>query len=159
MLTIFFQLNLLKNLFIFAIFYFLLNFYFNSKQFTVTCAVGAVKYNAATAATRCTDTVKVSGKNKFIDHTENRDHVWLAQTPQVFNCDLYRAASYIAAEASLSPTDDNFLIENVNHKVKLVECGKYNIKITTPEDLIIAGAILNARETFPATLPEDTDEE
>lgn len=122
------------------------------------CA-SAIKYNAATAATRCTDTVKISGKNKFVDHTENRDHVWLAQTPQVFNCDLYRAASYIAAEASLSPTDDNFLIENVNHKVKLVECGKYNIKITTPEDLIIAGAILNARQTFPSSLPEDTDEE
>ena len=71
--------------------------------------------------------------------------VWLAQTPQVFNADLYRAASFLAKESNLSPTDDNGLIENVNHKVKLVECGKYNLKITTPDDLIVAKAILDAR--------------
>ena len=121
--------------------------------------MAAVKYNAATAATRCTDTVKISGKNKFVDHTENRDHVWLAQTPQVFLCDLYRAASYIAEESHLNPTDDNSLIENVGHKVRLVECGKYNMKITTPEDLVVAGAILKSRETFPPTLPDDGDED
>ena len=119
----------------------------------------AVKYNAATAATRCTDTVKISGKNKFVDHTENRDHVWLAQTPQVFNCDLYRAASYIAEESHLDPTDDNSLIENVSHKVRLVECGRHNIKITTAEDLIVASAILKARENFPPQLPDDPDED
>ena len=121
--------------------------------------MSAVKFNAATAATRCTDTVKVSGKNKFVDHTENRDHVWLAQTPQVFLADLYRAASYIAEESCLSLTDDNALVENVNHKVRLVECGKYNIKITTPEDLVVAGAILKAREEIPPQLPDDEDEE
>ena len=122
------------------------------------CAA-AVKYSAATAATRCTDTVKISGKNKFVDHTENRDHVWLAQTPQVFLCDLYRAASYIAEESHIDPTDDNALIENVNHKVRLVECGKYNMKITTPEDLVVACSIFKAREAFPPTLPEDKDKD
>lgn len=122
------------------------------------CAA-AVKYSAATAATRCTDTVKISGKNKFVDHTENRDHVWLAQTPQVFLCDLYRAASYIAEESHIDPTDDNALIENVNHKVRLVECGKYNMKITTPEDLVVACSIFKAREALPPTLPEDKDED
>ena len=121
--------------------------------------MSAVKYNAATAATRSTDTVKVSGTNKFVDHTEDRNHVWLAQTPQVFLCDLYRAASYIAEGSHLSLTDDNALIENVNHKVRLVECGKYNMKITTPEDLIVAEALLKARETSPASLPIDEDEE
>ena len=123
------------------------------------CA-SAIKFGAATAATRCTDTVKVSGKNKFVERTEDRNHVWLAQTPQVFLCDLYRAASYIAAESSLDPTDDNALIENVRHNVRLVECGKYNMKITTPEDLIVAGAILQAREkSISSPLPEDNDEE
>ena len=121
--------------------------------------MSAVKYNAATAATRSTDTVKISEKNKFVDHTEDRNHVWLAQTPQVFLCDLYRAASYIAEGSHLSLTDDNALIENVNHKVRLVECGKYNMKITTPEDLIVAEALLKARETSPVTLPSDEDEE
>lgn len=123
------------------------------------CA-SAVRYNAATAATRSTDTVKISGKNKFIERTEERHHVWLAQTPQVFNTDLYRAASYLAKSSHIQPTDDNALIENVHHKVRLVECGRLNIKITTPEDLIIAGAVLRARaEGGNEPLPEDTDED
>ena len=119
----------------------------------------AYKYNAATAATRAIDTVKVSGKSKFIDRTENRTHVWLAQTPQVFNADLYRAASFLASESKLSPTDDNGLIENVHHKVRLVECGRYNIKITTPDDLIVAKAILDAREAGKLEALTDDDEE
>ena len=120
----------------------------------------AYKYNAATAATRAVDTVKVSGKSKFIDRTENRTRVWLAQTPQVFNADLYRAASYLAAESHLSPTDDNSLIENVHHKIRLVECGRYNLKITTPDDLIVAKAILDAREAGKLDpLPDDKDED
>ena len=102
----------------------------------------------------------MSGKNKFIDRTENRARVWLAQTPQVFNADLYRAASFLAAESKLSPTDDNGLIENVHHKVRLVECGRYNLKITTPDDLIVAKAILDAREADKLEpLPDDTDED
>ena len=120
----------------------------------------AVRYNAATAATRSVDTVKISGKNKFIDHTEARNHVWLAQTPQVFLSDLYRAASYIADQSSFIPTDDNMLIENVKHKVRLVECGKFNIKITTPNDLILAKAILDARTAGEEEdLPEDSQED
>ena len=123
------------------------------------CAA-AVRYNAATAATRSTDTVKISGKNKFIDHTEERHHVWLAQTPQVFHADLYRAASYIAETSHIQPTDDNSLIENVNHKVRLVECGKLNIKITTPDDLIVAKAVLKGRaENGTEALPDDSDED
>ena len=123
------------------------------------CAA-AYKYNAATAATRSTDTVKISGKSKFIDRTESRIRVWLAQTPQVFNADLYRAASYLAEQSHLSPTDDNSLIENVKHKVRLVECGKYNMKITTKDDLIVAKAILDARaENKLEPLPDDSAEE
>ena len=123
------------------------------------CAA-AIKYNAATAATRSTDTVKISGKNKFIDHTEERHHVWLAQTPQVFHADLYRAASYIAESSHIQPTDDNSLIENVHHKVRLVECGRLNIKLTTPDDLLVAEAVLKARAANGnEPLPEDTDED
>lgn len=103
------------------------------------CAA-AIRYNAATAATRSIDTVKISGKNKFIERTEERHHVWLAQTPQVFNTDLYRAASYLAESSHIQPTDDNSLIENVHHKVRLVECGRLNMKITTPDDLTVATA-------------------
>ncbi len=106
----------------------------------------AVKHKAATAATKCTDTVKISKNGRFIEYTENRDHVWLAQTPQVFLCDLYRAAAYVAQKTGFDPTDDNSLAENVKHRVKLVECGKNNMKITTAEDLAVAKAILDLRQ-------------
>ena len=123
------------------------------------CAA-AIRYNAATAATRSTDTVKISEKNKFIERTEERHHVWLAQTPQVFNADLYRAASYIAESSHIQPTDDNSLVENVHHKVRLVECGRLNIKLTTPDDLLVAAAVLRARaENGVEELPDDSDEE
>ena len=119
----------------------------------------AYKYNAATAATRSIDTIKISGKSKFIDRTENRILVWQAQTPQVFNADLYRAASYLAAQSHITPTDDNGLIENVKHRIRLVECGKYNLKITTPDDLIVAKAILDARaEGKLSDLPDDEED-
>ena len=122
------------------------------------CAA-AVKYNAATAATRAVDTVKISGKNKFVDHTEDRNHVWLAQTPQVFDTDLYRAATYLAESSHIQPTDDNSLIENVKHKVRLVECGRLNVKITTPDDLTVASAVIRSRaKNGYEPLPEDTEE-
>ena len=122
------------------------------------CAA-AVRYNAATAATRSVDTVKISGKNKFVERTEERHHVWLAQTPQVFNADLYRAAAYLAESSHIQPTDDNSLIENVHHKVRLVECGRLNLKITTPEDVTVAAAVLRARaENGNEPLPEDEEE-
>ena len=122
------------------------------------CAA-AVKYTAATAATRSVDTVKISGNNKFIERTEERHHVWLAQTPQVFDTDLYRAASYFASTSFIQPTDDNGLVEDIKHPIRLVECGRLNIKITTPDDLTIAKAVLRSRaKNGYEKLPEDTDE-
>ena len=104
-------------------------------------------YKAACAATRATDTVKFSEKGAFISETLDREKVWLAQTPQIFNADLYRAATYLAEEASFKATDDCMLAEHIKfNEVKLVECGKYNLKITTPDDVIIAEAILSSRE-------------
>ncbi len=105
----------------------------------------AYRYGAATAAVRSNETVKCE-KNGFIDETLDREHIYLARTPQVFMADLYRAALAIAARDGLSVTDDCSLIEHIEHPVKLVPCSVENIKITTPEDIIYAEAILKARE-------------
>ncbi len=113
-------------------------------QITRVCRA-AYKYNAATAAHRVTDTVKIADSKGFIDSTPDRNTVWLAQTPQVFKTKLYRAAAYTALKKDVKVTDDNALVENVKHPVRLVECGSENIKITTREDLIIAEAIMRAR--------------
>lgn len=114
------------------------------EQITEVCRA-AYKYKAATAAHLSTDTVKIADKKGFIDRTEDRDRVWLAQTPQVFKTKLYRAAAYTALKKGFTATDDNSLVENVKHPVRLVECGSQNIKITTQDDMIVAESILLSR--------------
>lgn len=107
--------------------------------------VSAYRNRAATAATAVRDTVKIAGKRDFIEITADRDLVWLAQTPQVFHTTLYRAAAYSAREEGFEATDDNSLVERIRNPVKLVECGRENIKITTPDDILLAEQILAAR--------------
>ena len=106
----------------------------------------AYKYDAATAAHRSTDTVKVANKKGFIDATADRDIVWLAQTPQVFKVNLYRAAAYTALQRGFVATDDNSLVEELGGSVRLVECGAQNIKITTQADMAVAAGILAQRK-------------
>ena len=107
----------------------------------------AYKHDCATAATRAVDSVKISnGKSLFIDSSANRDHIWLAQTPQVFKREIYELALKKADADKLTVTDDNSLVENLGCKIRLVECGRNNIKITTPDDIPIALAIIKSRE-------------
>lgn len=105
----------------------------------------AEQHMAATASTRVTDTVKISDDNGFIKKTINRENVWNVQTPQIFEKKLYTTAIYSAKKNSLNATDDCMLVENIGFKVKLVETGKENIKITVKEDIILAENILTAR--------------
>ena len=94
-----------------------------------------------------TDTVKLVTKKGYT-HGEapDRETVWLAQTPQTFSLPLYRAAAYHAKEKGYTATDDAALVSAIGRPVKMVDCGKDNIKITTPEDLYLARAILARRE-------------
>ena len=114
-------------------------------QITAVCRA-AYKYKAATAAHRSTDTVKIADDKGFIGSTADRNTVWLAQTPQVFRTKLYRAAAYTAFKKGFEGTDDNSLVEFINHPIRLIECGSQNIKITVREDLCVAEAILRDRK-------------
>jgi 2-C-methyl-D-erythritol 4-phosphate cytidylyltransferase len=98
----------------------------------------AKEYGGAIAAIPARDTVKqVCGD--FVQATLDRDSIFLAQTPQVFDLQLYRKSSGYA-------TDDSGLIEKLGVKVKIVQGEYTNIKITTPEDLKIAETFLNAKK-------------
>ena len=115
-------------------------------QIEDVCAT-AYKVGGATAATRAIDSIKIStGTNKLISSSANRNHIWLAQTPQVFRVETYELALKKADSEKLEVTDDNSLVENLGVDIKLVECGRNNIKITTREDIPIALAILKSRE-------------
>ena len=101
---------------------------------------------AAAAACRVFDTVKRANGAGFVKETVNRDELWLAQTPQVFAAELYRAAAYTAMQAKYTVTDDMMLCERIGQAVKLIDCGSNNFKVTTAEDMLRAEAVLRNRE-------------
>ena len=111
------------------------------------------RHGAAIAATRAIDTIKLADEKGFVAETLDRSLIWQAQTPQIFATKVYTAAVYTAVEAGVlaDATDDCSLVERIQYPVKLVECGRDNIKITTPDDLARAEGILAARRTAAAT--------
>ena len=106
----------------------------------------AYKHRAAAAAHRSEDTVKVADKNGMIESTQDRDKIWLVQTPQVFLNDVYRVSAYMAKQDEVAVTDDCMMCERLGFEIKLVECGRENIKLTAPDDLYLCEAILAYRE-------------
>lgn len=113
----------------------------------------ACRHGAAIAATRAVDTIKLADDKGFVAETLDRSLIWQAQTPQIFATKVYTAAVYTALEAGAlaDATDDCSLAERIGYHVKLVECGRDNIKITTPDDLARAEGILAARRTAAST--------
>ena len=105
----------------------------------------ADKHKAATAATKVTDTVKLADNNGFISKTVDRNFIWNVQTPQVFEVKMYKVCAYNAKENGIEATDDCMLAERAGFKVKLVETGKDNIKITVKDDIKLAEHILKSR--------------
>ncbi len=105
----------------------------------------AYHYKAACAAHLVEDTMKRATVSGSVRETVDRTNLWQAQTPQVFSTALYRAALVKADTDQFVATDDAALIEHLGYRVRLVECGRANIKITTPMDLPLAQAILDYR--------------
>jgi 2-C-methyl-D-erythritol 4-phosphate cytidylyltransferase len=105
----------------------------------------ARKIGGAVVAVPMKDTPKQVGPDGQIQRTLDRTGLWLAQTPQTFRRALVMEA-YRKAEADhMRATDDAALVERLGHKIGVVPGSWDNIKITTPEDLAIAEAILAAR--------------
>lgn len=79
-------------------------------------------------------------KSEFmVERTLNRDSLWEIQTPQAFRTDIILKA--YEKFGNINATDDAFLVEKLGIKVRMAKGSYFNIKITTPEDLIIAQAI------------------
>lgn len=91
------------------------------------------------------DTIKISDGTGIAAETPRRDLVWMIQTPQVFSYELiFSAYKKLLKGDAISVTDDAMVLEVMEgKKVRLVEGSYQNIKITTPEDLIIAEAFLS----------------
>lgn len=104
-----------------------------------------IKFGAATASSPVTDTIKLAHKDGFIAKTIDRSNLWNVQTPQIFEYKKYQISAYKAKQDNFIATDDCMLAEYAGFKVKLVNTGNENIKITVKEDIKRAESILLAR--------------
>ena len=93
----------------------------------------------AVAAVPVTDTIKVAGEDRVVQQTPLRRNLWAVQTPQVFRFDIITEA-YHRAKGEV--TDDASLVEQLGYKVKLYMGSYDNIKVTTPNDLVLAVLII-----------------
>lgn len=90
------------------------------------------------------DTMKKVSSNLVVDTVE-RSSLWAVQTPQAFHISILLKAYEQAEKEKFVGTDDSSLVERISHPVAMVEGDYDNIKLTTPEDLYFAEAILKKR--------------
>ena len=102
----------------------------------------ASETGAAIAAVPVTDTIKVVGANMLVQGTPPRQSLWSVQTPQVFRFDVIQDAYN---ETKFEVTDDSTAVERLGHKVKIYTGSYDNMKITTPDDLAVAGVLWRKR--------------
>ncbi len=108
------------------------------------CIKAAREYGAACISVPVKDTIKISDDKGFIEQTPAREKLWAVMTPQGFQYDILLKAHKKAMDDGFLGTDDAMLVERTGTLVKLVMGSYKNIKITTPEDINIAEAILKA---------------
>ena len=98
------------------------------------CAISGVKSK---------DTIKITGEDDVIEDTPVRERAWLVQTPQGFPYHLIKKAHLQAIADGFEGTDDAILAERMGIPVYMVEGDYSNIKLTTPEDLRVAEALIH----------------
>jgi 2-C-methyl-D-erythritol 4-phosphate cytidylyltransferase len=105
----------------------------------------AGQHGAASVAMPLKQTVKQINADGFVVQTLDRTYIWEAQTPQIAFKALFQEGYAHAHKRELTLTDDMAVVELTGHRIKLVPGCYTNIKITTPEDLVIAEQLLKQR--------------
>ncbi len=106
----------------------------------------AAEAGSAVVAAPVRDTIKRADAQHAIRETVSRHDLWLAQTPQTFRVEVIRAAHRWAQQRGIVGTDDATLVEQMGRPVRIVPGDARNFKITTPDDLALAQAVLQASE-------------
>lgn len=110
---------------------------------TIAAVIGQARLSgAAIAAVPEKNTIKIVNKTHVVTATPARETLWSVQTPQGFRREIILAAYARAAAEGFLGTDDAGLVERMGVPVKVVPSDYRNIKITTPEDMLIAEAFL-----------------
>ncbi len=106
---------------------------------------GANEHISAVPAIPSTDTLKMVDSEGVIIGPVNRDTVVRVQTPQVFDADIIKGALTKAVQKRLTVTDDCSAVDMMGFSTYTVEGDTGNIKLTLPEDMVLAEAILKSR--------------
>jgi 2-C-methyl-D-erythritol 4-phosphate cytidylyltransferase/2-C-methyl-D-erythritol 2,4-cyclodiphosphate synthase len=121
------------------------------------CIKTTAACGAAVIAIPVNDTLKAVARNNTVVETIDRRGLWQAQTPQGAKVELLKRAFAAAEAQKLTANDEAALLENIGQQVAIVMGSRQNIKITRPEDLLMAEALLAQRlsqEREMATGPE-----
>ena len=113
-----------------------------------SCMLSVVQHGTGVAAIPSVDTMKQVDAADIVTATPERSQLRAVQTPQGFTVDLIRRAHIEAQKADFLGTDDAALVERLGIPVHLTPGSRRNIKLTTPEDLLMADAFLG--RSFPA---------
>ena len=103
------------------------------------CIRLAVSGCGAVAGVPAVDTIKETAGDRIVS-TPRRDALWYAQTPQAFPRGVFEEAVAYCRDSGLSPTDDAAMVEKTGARVRMVPSSAINLKITKPEDLVVAEA-------------------
>ncbi len=112
----------------------------------------AKTHGSAAVAVKVKDTLKQTDADGFITATPDRSSLWRVQTPQVFAREPFCAAMAAAIAEGRDFTDDCQLMEQAGHPVRLVTGLDTNLKLTTPEDVRLAEAILHGDQQEEHTM-------
>ena len=110
---------------------------FVSEKIILEGIENAKKYGAAAPGVMPKDTIKVKDELSFSKETLKRESLIAIQTPQVFKKDIIVKCHERVREDNISVTDDTMVVEKYGYKVYLYDGDYTNIKVTTPEDLIL----------------------
>jgi len=105
----------------------------------------AEKYGASVVAVPVKDTIKIGDERGMVHMTLDRSRLWSVQTPQTYKYDILRLALAEAKTMNVHGTDDASLVERIGKPVKIVAGSYENIKITTPEDMLLGEMLVQRR--------------
>ncbi len=109
------------------------------------CVEDCIKYGASAVGVKCKDTLKSADANGFVERTIDRDSTYLIQTPQAFYLNEILDMHKRADREDFFATDDCMIAEHYGIKIKISDGSYDNIKLTTPEDMIVGEQILRKR--------------
>ncbi len=107
------------------------------------CMASAEKHGSGVAAIPAVDTIKQADAQGVVTGTPDRAHLMAVQTPQAFPAEIIKRAHLSAQAEGFTGTDDASLVERLGLAVHLTPGSRRNMKLTTPEDMMIAAALID----------------